>query len=80
MKTIPYKVLTGNVPELSKLRIFGSRVYNRKPGKRPAKLDHHTATGIFLGFAATNKNIKYIDEKPGRVKVGTHAIFDEVYI
>ena len=63
IKTSPCTVITGNTPGLSKIRIFGSRLYAKNLGKRPAKLDHHTATRIFLGVTAMNKNIKYIDNK-----------------
>ena len=70
----PFEVFTGNQPDLSNLRIFGSRLYARKPGRRPFKLDHHTSGGYFLGFTATGKNVQYIDEKSGRVKTSTHVI------
>jgi hypothetical protein len=72
----PYESLTGLKPDLSGLRIFGSRLYARKPGKRSAKLDSNTYKGYFLGFNATDKNVLYIDEDSGRIKSGTHVIFD----
>lgn len=73
----PYQEFTGLIPDLSNLRIFGSRIYTRKPGKRTAKLDHHVYKGTFLGFSATNKNIYFIDDDTGKIKLTTHAIFDE---
>ena len=76
----PYEALTGNQPDLSGLRIFGSRVYARKPGKRTAKLDTNSYKGYFLGFTATDKNVIYIDEDTGRIKTGTHVIFDEAHM
>jgi deoxyuridine 5'-triphosphate nucleotidohydrolase len=75
----PYENLTGDKPNLSGLRIFGSRIYARKPGKRRAKLDDNSYKGYFLGFTATDKNIRYIDEDTGKVKISTHAIFDEAH-
>ena len=78
--TTPYEALTGNKPDLSGLRIFGSRIYARKPGKRTAKLDTNSYKGYFLGFTATDKNVLYIDEETGRVKTGTHVIFDEAHM
>ena len=71
--------MTGDKPNLSNLRIFGSRVYVKKPGKHKAKLDNHTYNGIFVGFTATDKNINYIDESNSTVKMGTHALFDEAH-
>jgi hypothetical protein len=43
------------------------------PGHRPAKLDPHTATGIFLGYTVTENNI-YATKQ---VKVATHITIDE---
>ena len=76
----PYEKFTGKKPNLSRLRIFGSCVYTRKPGKRPYKLDNNSSQGIFVGYSATDKNIYYIDEKTGRVKSTAHAIFDEAHM
>ena len=42
----PYEALTGTQPDLTNLRIFGSRLFIKKPGHRPAKLDHHTSRRI----------------------------------
>ena len=50
-----------------------------KPGKRPAKLDHHTSNGTFLGYTATTKNVYYIDDDTNNVKNGTHALFDDAH-
>ena len=58
----PYQVFTGRRPDLSNLWIFGSRVYARKPGKRPAKLDFDMSTGIFLSHTATTRNVNFIDD------------------
>jgi deoxyuridine 5'-triphosphate nucleotidohydrolase len=79
IKKSPYESFTGNKPDLSGLRIFGSRVYAKKPGKRHAKLDDHTYKGFFVGFTATDKNVRYIDENTGRIKISTHVIFDEAH-
>ena len=71
--------MTNSKPVVTDLRTFGCRVYARNPGKRPAKIDYHTSNGIFVGFAATTKNIYYIDDKTLNVKISTHATFDEAY-
>ena len=79
IKCTPYEVITGSQPDLTNLRTFGCRIYAKKPGKRPAKLDHHTSNGIFLGYKSTMKNVYYIDEKTSVIKIGVHAIFDEAH-
>ena len=75
----PYEAFTGIRPNVKHLRIFGSKVYTRKTGKRAAKLDIHTFSGRFLGFTATPNNITYIDDKSKRIKTGVHVIFDEAH-
>ena len=46
-KTTPYEKFTGRAPDLSHLRVFGSRIVTRKPGKRSPKLTKHSYSGIF---------------------------------
>ena len=80
LATTPFQAFTGRRPNLSKLRIFGSRVYARKTGNRPAKLDHHTTKGIFLTYTATDNNVYYIEHDSGQVRIGQHVIFDEAHM
>lgn len=78
-KSTSYEKLCGRKPNLSALRIFGSRVVAHKPEKRPSKLSQHSFNGLFLRFAKTMRNIVYYDTKTRRVKTSTHAIFDEAH-
>ena len=48
LKHTPYEKLTGITPDLSNLRVFGSRIVTRRPGQRTTKLTKHSYTGIFL--------------------------------
>ena len=81
ISTTPYQKLTGQPPDLSRLRIFGSRVCARIPGadKFP-KLDHKNTNGIFLGYTATDKNVYFEDDSSGQVLISKHTIFDEAHI
>ena len=76
--TTPYYAWTGRKPSAKLLRIFGCPVVVKNPGPRPAKLDHHTSSGIFLGYMATDNNIYYRDNQTKRIKIATHVQFDEV--
>ena len=80
LQLTPFQSFTGKKPDLSRLRIFGSRVRARRPGRRPAKLDSHSDSGIFLSFGATDANVYFIDDASGTVKLGTHVIFDEAHM
>ncbi len=59
--------------------MFGSRVCVKAPGQRHCNLDHNDYTGIFLGYTATNQNIRYIDTTTGIVKTSHHTTFDEAW-
>ena len=76
-KYSPYEKLTGTKPDLTKLRVFGSRIVTRKPGNRNPKISKHSYSGIFLRYAKTMKNIVYLDTKTNKIKTTTYAKFDE---
>ena len=80
LNSTPYQAFTGRRPDLSDMRIFGSRVFARKPGKPKAKLDHHTSKGVFLSFTATSGNVNFIDDASGLIMTGTHVMFDEAHM
>eukprot|EP00957_Ditylum_brightwellii_P074998 5699996-Ditylum_brightwellii.AAC.1 len=73
----PHKIITGNQPDISKLKTFGCRVYVRPPGKHTHKLLNHINKGIFLGCTVTVKNIVYYNLKTHHSKIATHACFNE---
>jgi hypothetical protein len=75
----PFEAWNGFKPDLRTLRVFGSRVCVKRTGKRRSKLDRHDFTGIFVGYTATDENIRYIDVQTRMVKSSHHAIFDEAW-
>ena len=69
---------TASKEDLHALRTFGCRVWVRPPGKRKAKLVPNSRKGIFLGYVPyTTRNILWYDPATTRVKIATHARFDE---
>ena len=78
-KSTPYQELTGVKPNLKNLKIFGSRITVRKPGKRVGKVSSHCYNGIFLRYAKTMRNYVYIDTATKRIKTSSHAVFDEAH-
>ena len=56
----PMYLYTGTRPSGKCLPVFGCCVIVHLPGDQPAKLDYHTASGIFLGYTATDNNIKIL--------------------
>ena len=78
-KITPIEAWTKRKPNLNHLKLFGSRVCVKRTGNRRAKLDRHDFRGIFLGYTATDENIRYIDLDTGIVKTCHHATFDEAW-
>ncbi len=75
----PFEGYFGEKPDISSLKLFGSRVCVRRTGVQWAKLDHHNFTGIFLGYSASDQNILYLDLESGLVKLSHHTQFDEAW-
>ena len=61
------------------MKIFGFRVCVKRTGHRRAKLDKHDFRGIFLGYSASDQNIRYLDLDSGITKVSHHAVFNEAW-
>ena len=74
----PITICTGKKPDLSRLRVFGCRIY-ALPARphRSAKLHHDARTGIFLGYSRTMRDALYFDLKTQAVKEAQHVAFDE---
>ena len=75
----PYEAWFKLRPNLRHLKVFGSRICSKKAGKRTSKLDKHHFNGIFIGYTATDNNIRYIDIDTGQVKRASYIIFDEAW-
>ena len=73
----PFEAYTGRRPNMSNLRIFGAPVVTKRTGRRSSKLSDHTFSGYFLEFVGTQRNLRYFDPMTKRIKVATHAVFDE---
>ena len=74
----PIFLSTGKKDNFTKLRTFGCRVHVRPPGVRSKRFKSEARQGIFLGYVPhTDRLILWYDEGSGRVKIATHAKFDE---
>jgi hypothetical protein len=78
-KKTPFKGYYGLRPDLSQLKVFGSRVCVKRAGNRAGKLDHNNFTGIFLGYSAMDHNVHYSNLTSGIVKTSHHAEFNEAW-
>lgn len=81
IKMSPYQAFTGKVPDMTGIRIFGSRVVTHNTQQRSGKLDMNNINqGIFVGFTNTQKNVYYIDDTTRKVKIGSFVEFDEAHM
>jgi len=78
-RVTPFESFFGAQPDISCLKLFGSRVCVKRTGSRRCKLDRHDFKGVFLGYTATDQNIIYLDLNSGVVKSSHHAEFDEAW-
>ncbi len=78
-KKIPFKGMYNAKPDISHLKLYGSRVCVRISGICRGKLDKHNFKGIFLGYTASDHNIVYLDLNSGVIKRSRHAQFDKAW-
>ena len=78
-RVTPFESFFGAQPDISCLKLFGSRVCVKRTGSRCCKLDRHDFKGIFLEYTATDQNIIYLDLDSGVVKSSHHAEFGEAW-
>ena len=78
MNTSPIEAADGSPDDFTHFRTFGCRVWVRDSKRRPAKFRTNSKKGIFLGYMpGTTKNIIWYDEETHKIKMATHARFDE---
>jgi hypothetical protein len=74
----PFQAYTRRIPTLDDLLTFGCHVTPKKAGKRNTATDPNSYNGIFLGFQATQDNIRYWDLQHQRNRHAHHMAKDEV--
>jgi hypothetical protein len=78
-KKTPFKGMYNAKPDISHLKLFGSRMCLKISGICRGNLDKHNLKGIFLGYTATDHNIVYLDLNSGIVKCSHHAQFNKAW-
>ena len=74
----PLEMATGKKEDFSHLRTFGCRVWVRPVGGRSSKYKTNSRKGTFLGYTPhTTRNIIWYDGETDRIKIASHARFDE---
>ena len=77
--TTPYEAVNKTKPDLTNLRVFGSRVHFLHKN-RNKKLDRMDNVGTFMTYKGNDKLAYVIDDVSGRERVTSHLNFDEAYM
>jgi hypothetical protein len=71
----PYELLTGKLPRVDNMRIFGCTAYIHVPKDTRTKLNPVSEKGVFIGYDDMSK--AYRIKVDGRIKISRHVTFDE---
>ena len=74
----PYQIVNNKKPNLTNLRVFGSRVHFLHKN-RQKKLDKIDNVGKFMTYKGNDTLAYVIDDITGKERVATHLNFDEAY-
>jgi hypothetical protein len=77
LKKTPYELLTGNKPNVSYFRVFGSKCYVLQKTSRPSKFSPKVYEGFLLGHASNSHTYRVFNKDFGCVESTCGAVFDE---
>jgi hypothetical protein len=77
LKQTAYEVLTGNKPNVSYFRVFGSKCYIFVKKGRLSKFAPKAVEGFLLGYDSNTKAYRVFNKSLGLVEVSSDVLFDE---
>jgi hypothetical protein len=77
LKKTSYKLLTGNKPNVSYFRVFGSKCYILVQKGRHYKFAPKVVEGFLLGYDSNTKAYRVFNKSSGLVEVSSNVVFDE---
>jgi hypothetical protein len=77
LKKTSYKLLTGNIPNVSYFRVFGSNCYILVKKGRHSKFAPKVVEGFLLGYDSNTKAYRVFNKSLGLVEVSSDVVFDE---
>ena len=78
-KMSAYELLTGNNPKeiLSKLHIFGAKVYLHKSGNEVTKMEENSSIGIYIGYDIKSKSHKIFNPITKKITTSINIRVDD---
>jgi hypothetical protein len=77
LKKTSYELLTGNKPNISYFRVFGSKCYILVKKGRHSKFAPKAVEGFLLGYDSNTKVYRVFNKSSGLVEVSSDVVFDE---
>jgi hypothetical protein len=77
LKKTSYELLTGNKPNVSYFRVFGSKCYILVKKGRHSKFAPKAIEGFLLGCDSNTKAYRVFNKSSGLVEVSSDVVFDE---
>jgi hypothetical protein len=77
LKKTSYELLTGNKPNVSYFRVFGSKCYILVKKGRHSKFAPKAVEGFLLGYDSNTKSYRVFNKSSGLVEVSSDVVFDE---
>jgi hypothetical protein len=77
LKKTPYELLTGNMPNVSYFRVFGSKSYVLKKRSKSSKFAPKVYEGFLLGYDSNSHIYHVFNKDSGCVETTCDVVFDE---
>jgi transposase InsO family protein len=77
LKKTSFELLTGNKPNVSYFRVFGSKCYILVKKGRHSKFAPKVVEGFLLGYDSNTKAYRVFNKSSGLVEVSSDVVFDE---
>jgi hypothetical protein len=77
LRKTSYELLTGNKPNVSYFRVFGSKCYILVKKGRHSKFAPKAVEGFLLGYGTNTKAYRVFNKPIGLVEVSSDVVFDE---
>jgi hypothetical protein len=77
LKKTPYELLTGNKPNVSYIRVFGSKSYVLLKRSKSSRFAHKVYECFMLGYDSNSCVYRVFNKDSGCVETMCDAVFDE---
>jgi hypothetical protein len=77
LKKTPYELLTGNKPNVSYFRVFGSKCYAIQNRSKSSKFAPKVYEGLLLGYDSNSRAYRVFKKDSGYVETTYDTVFDK---